>query len=843
MRALNISRIIRPVLAAVLMLAALLPAYRSAGQGTSGTLPDPISSRDLKMYARRLGLSEGQQQAAAAFQEEYARAFRALREGEIEQYLQRVRKVQRAGGLPPRKDLEQFVSDIDRMTQLIRNLDHSFFDQVQMVLTDEQMSKLARVRQLRERVRYRSQMMDFVGMLDPGSRVDLSVVLDGVNLAPADHAAADAMLEGYERTLTTDSRRIFQATTRMFLDIFTKLEEAGFSEESMTKPETAQQMFQTMQAIWQEVSAKLMETARGISELNKRTAKAVADALPPAAGRAFRMAYYREAYPEAAALQHGPAAADFERALKLPDLDAELRQAIESQKAEFDRRLDQAMGDMMERIDESRRNSPFDFASQASREARASLQAEQTKWMTWAGEALAALHERLGPERVAQLRDLAMAEAPVAVGRRAGSGEPAPEAAIEVPSSPATRGPDRFLSAAISPEDLARYAARMDLSEDDRAVLELLHEAYLQRYREEVETPAARLVELQRGVWLAGTEGGAAAPAADAEQRVAEAFALRRQLMPRIREIDEQFFADVQAAIGDSAAGTRGEGGAGAAVDGAGPTGAAVAGALESLRLQRNRVVADAVAWWAGMGPGGSNEARLDLSLLVETLDVPESAREPVSRKLLEYERAAAAAARQRYDVLLALQEAMERVNARRSANQDESPFSAEVQSAWQDGSRRGGESTRVLLLLNRRTLDELAASLPPLAAEKLRAEYRRKAYPEVYADTQALHPLAERLLALDDLTADQRQRVQSALAEYRPSYESLCDQMAVIHATNAEFVWTSEPQDWQNYQDRQNRLEQLRFERDELNARARRQVRSALTSDQVARLGPGLAD
>ena len=44
------------LLLAVLAIPLLMPAANARAQGTSGTLPDPISGRDLSAYARRLGL-------------------------------------------------------------------------------------------------------------------------------------------------------------------------------------------------------------------------------------------------------------------------------------------------------------------------------------------------------------------------------------------------------------------------------------------------------------------------------------------------------------------------------------------------------------------------------------------------------------------------------------------------------------------------------------------------------------------------------------------------------------------------------------------------------------------
>src|SRR5436190_5358349 len=74
----------------------LIFAGSARGQGTSGTLPDPISARELTRYEDRLQLSPQQRQAAETFHEQYKREFRALREGEIADFLKEMRSLNSA---------------------------------------------------------------------------------------------------------------------------------------------------------------------------------------------------------------------------------------------------------------------------------------------------------------------------------------------------------------------------------------------------------------------------------------------------------------------------------------------------------------------------------------------------------------------------------------------------------------------------------------------------------------------------------------------------------------------------------------------------------------------------
>ena len=90
------------------------------GQGTSGTLPDPITTAELMSYADRLGLSDQQRQAISALHDEYKQQFRILREGEISQFLQDMRGAESGGKMPARKDVEDIFK---RMTVLNRKIE------------------------------------------------------------------------------------------------------------------------------------------------------------------------------------------------------------------------------------------------------------------------------------------------------------------------------------------------------------------------------------------------------------------------------------------------------------------------------------------------------------------------------------------------------------------------------------------------------------------------------------------------------------------------------------------------------------------------------------------------
>ena len=95
------ARSLRIVLLVAVTLATSL-AGSARAQGTAGTLPDPISTRQLGAYADWLGLSRSQRAAVETIHDDYKRDFQTLRQGEIAEFLKSMHSMQ-SGGMPERE--------------------------------------------------------------------------------------------------------------------------------------------------------------------------------------------------------------------------------------------------------------------------------------------------------------------------------------------------------------------------------------------------------------------------------------------------------------------------------------------------------------------------------------------------------------------------------------------------------------------------------------------------------------------------------------------------------------------------------------------------------------------
>src|SRR5262249_1274693 len=158
-------------------------------------------------YAQRLGLSDQQFQAVQAFHDDYREAYRQLRETDIEKYLNENRSA--SGGGPfgalfgDRKAVEKNLKDLESIINKWKAVDNQFFDQMQSVLTEDQAALAQRVRQSRERARYRAGVSRLTGAFIPVTRIDVSEIVDDIQMDPQEKLSADTLLAQYESSLTS----------------------------------------------------------------------------------------------------------------------------------------------------------------------------------------------------------------------------------------------------------------------------------------------------------------------------------------------------------------------------------------------------------------------------------------------------------------------------------------------------------------------------------------------------------------------------------------------------------------------------------------------------------------
>ncbi|MHC4080781.1 MAG: hypothetical protein ACYSU2_05635 [Planctomycetota bacterium] len=241
-----------------------------------------------------------------------------------------------------------------------------------------------------------------------------------------------------------------------------------------------------------------------------------------------------------------------------------------------------------------------------------------------------------------------------------------------------------------------------------------------------------------------------------------------------------------------------------------------------------------------------SNESGVDLAYLVERLELGAEERTETDKLLADYEANALDGFRRQYESVLQLRHEVERLRAQRARGDGDGRDRDReaMRSRWENfrrlqenEGRKATEDRQFMVDLNRATLAVLTEALAEDQAEMLDAAYKHAAFPTIYRDPDGADRYLTTALQLRDLDENQRGRIDAIIGEFRPAYEKVADQIAEIHAAWEDGGADFDRERWRTYQERRNRIEVLEFERQELNAKALRQLREVLTDEQVQRL------
>jgi len=850
----------------VLMLCSAMLAVFTAnhvhGQGTMGAVPDPINARDLAGYGDRLGLSAQQRQSVESLHEMYREEFRALREGDLERTLREMPGGGMGGGFggmggmgamnADRKTVEKSVRDLDAINNRIKAVDNTFFDQMQSMLTEEQTATMQRVRMMRERARFRTGLSRMSTFMNSASQVDLSVLVDDLDLSEQEFAQVDPLLATYESTLTAAARRLHEEGGRMTLEMLDKMKARGFDAQAMQDRERRGQMFETFRGVWSEVNATLQERAGEISTLNRKTLRGIAPLLESSKARRLRDDFIVRGYPEAN-LNPGQVNRAFASALTFEDLSAEQRAAVTALRDEHFAALDRINEQFMDVIDD-RRKSMSMFGGdgeqrQRFEQAAAELRENMTTLMATADQSL---RGALGPELAARL-DQRLAQGDggksetVAAGRISfaanafGGGGPVTftASALEVTMDTEPVA-DPYLPSPISARELETYARRLRLGDDERTIMAGVHEEYLSRFTQVEETQYKTVRDLESKLWAIDPKTQQMSPPTAAS--IDNLYAARHSALETAIGVDASFFDDLAMTLLDSQA-------------------AGVA-RLRQARLRdlyrRETDTVNGMAMGMGGGPGsrgmrfnmmGGGSAVVDLIAVIDELTLSPIDQGAFDGALLEHETAIAVAMKSMYERNVRFQQRMDKLAAENAqANADGQqrgngggrggPGGGAWRDAMETDGRAAREAKQAVIGRNQESLLSLKALLPEGDAETLRRAYNRKAYAEVFRDGRSAEPKLAAALQLPDLTDQQRPQVETIVGEFRANYDEICEHMIVAQANAPQFGGPGGNRDWQAMQEGMRAAEKLRFDRNDLNDRTVTRLRALLTDDQVQRLG-----
>lgn len=813
------SRIVFVCIAALVAIAGLGP--HAAGQGTSGTLPDPISTTELMQYAERLGLSDEQFRAVESMHDQYREEFRRLREGEITEFLERMRELQGAGmRMPEREKIEAFIEDWEKISGRIKQVDVRFLSGISTVLTDRQQPHLQRVILARERKRHNAaQMMGF-----GGQPVDLSELLLEIPLAAAEQQNIDPTMAGYESRLTQLMREVSERGRTMMLEFYDAAEAAGLDENAMEDPEQAQRMMEVMQEAFGRITARLREKTSEIAALNRRTFDQIRPLLSERAATALRDRFIRGAYPQAAFALQSETIELCDTALAMDAVPAGTKEEVRAIRIDHAARREAMIDKAIEVVEQLQAFSPFDFNSEERRTTAEKLGELQSQVAQRDAEGRRTLELLLGEAvfptlqakraEAAEEQDGSSSSAAVVAGNVAARTS---ELQTDEPR-PGLAG-DEYLPGPITEYDIAIYADVLRLSEGERILLEDLHEQYRQTFEAQTAELAKSLQKASAERWAYDEESGTVA--GQSAEKIDRMFDLRREAAAAIRKLDESFFNDIDLTLFP---------------DEPSPRVAMVRHIREIDQFNRGGS--------ATFMFGRRRSTPANLFTVVREMRLGDTAWLRIEGPLAAYLEQFADALKSLYAVHLEIARENEIWQAEIMRRQQEDDFNPmemgmEYQERMRDSQAKMAESIRAIADITETSFHTLYNALDPDTAHRFQQSYRERAYPNVYHDPASPELAIRAAMRLEELSTGQRSSLAEITAEFRTRYAELSDQM-VEHARQLgrQAIVSFEPEDWQVFQEHQNAMAKLRFDRNELNARTINRLRSLLRPEQIERIG-----
>jgi len=806
-------------------LALLLVSCGAWAQGTSGSLPDPMSSRDLDQVMERLALDDAQRRATEVFHEQYIEEFKQLRDGEIEDFMKKQNAFQ--GTLPQRKQIEDFVSDRERLINRIARIDNQFFDQVMAVLRDDQQLMLTRLRMNRTRERHGGDMMQMISFLVPSASIDLSTIYERLKLTPDEKLIIQPTVMDYESKLTRSTKEMSDSIMRMFLDALIMLEEAGFDETSFQDPEKAQEAFEFIREAWATLSGGLMAQAVEISDLNRKTCKRIADMLLQENGDRLIVQYFEQAYPE---LPKSNLRELFRKSLRHKDLTDEQWMNVSVLRDEF-RRQEQNLYDDMADIQDKLRStrSPFDFGGMGGPANVDDEAVDKLADLTERHEKLVerttdALNVHLGTAMQAKISEMEDPDLTDAIAEAGGDTDEFVETVVvngDGFGAGSTPG-DQPMSVG----EFKQTVAMLQLDDANAAVAEQLHAAYVERFTEVSGDVLGKVQEAQSKMWqydeATQTMNGPTLASVD------QIYELRKAAAKAMQDVDDSFFNELVVTAGTD------------------PYRQELIGHLRAIR-QRASFTMGRDMWIWGFGGQRSQVASIDLVELCMSERLLDQPSESMRSILTTYNSNMTQAMQSRFVTGLEAQHTMDLTNVQmqaqnREADEVDIAQGVRYQQMIEEVSNKLSEATASVAGINRETLAMLKDALPDEEAIAFEKAYKRKAFPSVYQGAEVIEQTMSKVRALNSLSASQRNSVESLLSEFETKYDTICDKMVGVLDSTSGSLRPFGTDNMREYQRVESTIQKFEFERDELMARTRRRVQDVLSDEQLAQVGGPLA-
>jgi len=809
-----------PLLFAV--IAAFHGVQSAPAQGTGGLLPDPISTTRVLEYSERLELDSAQREILFAAHEMYLDRFLLLRRTKIQDLLESewsaVFTWPSIEIVDP-KVVRDFHRNHKGILDSIAAMEAELFNLLKPELNEVQSAALGRLELQRGRdrllaVRFASSWLFSVHC------TRFEEALERAEISEGDLQGIEPILRSYERRLVRQLDDLFDGATSFHIAYVKECVARGLKvnaspHKQIDPDQFDREEFERRFPVWWALRGDVMKAAKTILNEQAELETRIARMLPPEDGNRFRIACQRTRKPggdltAATTLSRWPGLRHLALALEhanVPDAAREeLESLLESWHVEWG-----ALHDEMRAIEADYRGG-FSFTALSEedlardREGAALISEISKKQFALAERIEEALPLILGEDAAEEVIRTVEAERAARKANR----HPETRDAILLAGHSEYESALHFLPQQITPTDFELYADILAIDESQRTVAGVLFEDYLNALRRIRREKVAQLPELKPR-WSRNPETGKRTP--PSPQEVSEFNHARREISSAVRQLGDGFLRDLAAVFDGGRADAR-------------------------LRLIELHSACRFVA--ASRRPShheGYTEYRADLIRALEDAELDHDALGRCRQIILANAVALRTACDDEY-----------RAHVRTTVAQVEADYAAWQREQKGDDDAAGQHeqalvrmraaferwrAARVALVERKRTLlDQITATITDTEARsRFRLAFLRDAYPHVFEDPR-------RFLAVLDvagsIAGDEEESPElppDVMQAWRSAFNEVAQRICEVYGESPhQGIWTvGDVAAWEDYRRRDETIEKLAFERDELVTRALARLKDLL--------------
>ncbi len=853
----------RTIVTAIVVLFASLLDTPATAQGARG-LPDPISSSELVGLLEIAGWNAEDPDAIAVPIDRYHAAFATLREGAIENWLED-RRAGDAGGLFETSEVDRVKDEATgrrQLAQRIADLDTTLFTELIAAGIDEAVANGARDARARDRARTLAGRRYTRGLDFEPMAIYLDV-RESIDASPewALDAAVRELIQTHDRdrtarlsALATEAMNIPLARAELLAAV-----EGGRPEAENATPEDFERWFAARRDAEREAGADTRKLQAAMLSADRSALERILAATGGVSefADAFRAEWLSKAHAGNFPDRESPASL-FEEARKMHEsgeLDDETFEAvvaIEGSWKPSHRRIEDELVRALETAIKEGARGGMEFGGvfievgngggdakrddakadvDRLRQARADLDRDvRTRLGEVAPQALASrVKEGDVPTMVFGGDgggEVSFSVAIVADGVEVGGGEPI---VFEIDDfggggmimglAGGMNGMRNGLPRPIDQEGFDRIRTELGIDEDTASIANAIFMDYRDGWSEIDATLVTEYDQTSRG----GFEGPNAAPATNAS--IERAAALRTAVLDGVLAIDAALFRDLAVFVNDR-------------------------DAVERTAAARRRTVSiDAAS--QGFQPGGGMGTVDLVDVAEETLDEP--TRTAVGELLGEWSTSHTPVLESRTRALIDIDRdfAITQMAMQRSFEMDTQGSEAEgfqidesMFAAMQAVQGRRGELERSVADANTEWTTRIVTALGPVdgeAGDAFQLGVDRRAWPQCFRDPRSPEGNFDRALGLENLDGAARVAIEMLRSEWQTEWTKACRKLVAIdQATPGLNPFAADPTafDPAAMQKAQSDRRRVRFERNEINEKAMRELKSLLTPEQQEIVG-----